>query len=113
MTTQATQPAPAVNSDGELLNDAEIHYVANSNGVAIAVSSVVPKLFADGVNFYQEAHRELLTITTEPTGGPDVYVYEKASNLDAAIKNWGVTPKIERLMRAAVTEGLHIVNTVD
>jgi len=112
MSTQATE-TPATNSDGELLTDAEIHYIANSSRVAITISSVVSKPFADGVNFYKEAHRELLTISTEPTGGLDSYVYAYASDLEEAISNWRLTPKIERLMRAAVTEGLHIVNTVD
>jgi hypothetical protein len=116
--TLKTESALAVNSLGEILGEVQIRYVSNSSGVTITVSSLAKVLDvhpkANPSYDWWLPRRDLITISTELTGGPeatDDIGYSR--HLKDELIIWGPTPELERLIRVAVSEGLHIVNTVD
>jgi hypothetical protein len=118
MQTLKTDPTPAVNADGELLDVVQIGYSANSGGVTITIASLVKVVdvhprSADSPYDWWRARRDLFTISTDLTSGTEADDIWFSRNLEHDLYVFRVTPRIERLVRAAVAEGLHIVNTVD
>lgn len=101
----ATAPA-AVNSANEYLGDVNIHVLANEDGVTIEVAAI------EWVGFW-ETSRTLLTLTTEPSGMPAVDDWAYLSELNESLSEWNVTPKIEKLIRAAAAAAVEIVEDMD
>lgn len=107
MTAQPTTPEIAKNSFEEHLNEVDVHLTTNDDGATIEIAAVTS--YASGSGLVREVGRTLLTLTTEPTGSPDVDDWNSSAQLDDAIEMWEVTPRIEGLMRYLVAEGLKMI----
>ena len=100
----------AKNSNGEHLNDVDIHVVTSDEGISIEVSALTSYANGGGGAPIVEVGRSLLTITSGPTGSDDQDEHYSSADL-ANIADWGFTDQAEDLILHAAAAGHRMVES--